>query len=586
MPKKKISFDSPLDEDLKIIYGNEDGPKQGRDFSQLTRRSNSPFTRLFVAVLITLFLLSGIAWGFYALYGNPFLPTNDETLVVTIEADDEVISGQEIEIVIRYENRGELPIAAYEFELNAPAGFSITKSEPVPTDGDDVWTIGSIAAGSDGSVKLKGVWTDAVPSTQNIQVISSYRPANFNADFQDIATKTVLIETSTLTIKAEGADAAEVGENVTYTFTATNTGTHAWEGARLRLALPDGFTVTESNPEPAEGGAEWLLERLESEAVFELTVSGSFASDATDLQTMSATLGVMRDTTFVEQAKAEAQTDVEASDLGITMIVNGSTDDQTIDEGDTLRVSLSAEGGDDDEITMTFTAETNSGTIPIDWSEADLDEGEREGDTVRWSGTREVDLSLPVVSGSNTNDTFTLLALLETSDRQINNTPMTIRVNSDTAFSASAHYYLEDVAVGSGPLPPTVGEQTTYRVVWTIENTNHDLSDVEVTASVPPSVTFETVRETEVGVLNFDAASRELTWTITRLSTTQAEVSTTFDLSITPSGGDIGSFVKLMNEARLTATDETTDGNISRTAAAVTTDIDDEGTENKGVVVE
>ena len=250
---------------------------------------------------------------------------------------------------------------------------------------------------------------------------------------------------------------------------------------------------------------------------------------------------------------------------------------------------------------------TSEGTAPIDWEHSDLGDGTRSGQTVTWSGAdlvlgglipagqREtIDLSLRIVSELGTlKDTFTINAVTVvgqiagvTTNRELQSTPITVSLNSDVVLSASSHYYLGGAVVGTGPIPPEVGSETGYRIVWNIENSVHALDQVLVSATLPPGITYVGGRQTELGVLTFDESSRTLSWDIERIPTTVTELEAAFDVAVTPNETQIGTFVKLVNESTLTATDSATGARIQASGPSLTTDTGDDEAAGLGVVVE
>ena len=54
-----------------------------------------------------------------------------------------------------------------------------------------------------------------------------------------------------------------------------------------------------------------------------------------------------------------------------------------------------------------------------------------------------------------------------------------VKLNSKLAI-ASKGYYKDNEMPNSGPLPPTVGQQTTYTIHWLVTNLSNDVDDVVV----------------------------------------------------------------------------------------------------------
>ena len=64
----------------------------------------------------------------------------------------------------------------------------------------------------------------------------------------------------------------------------------------------------------------------------------------------------------------------------------------------------------------------------------------------------------------------------------------------------------------SGEVPPRVGEKTTYTIVWSLANNANDLSDVKITASLPPYVSKENLVSPEGSDLQFDEKKAAVVW--------------------------------------------------------------------------
>ncbi|MEK7105474.1 MAG: hypothetical protein AAB865_02220 [Patescibacteria group bacterium] len=601
----EVEKNASLDKDLHVIYGGEDET----DFSKLDVRRRKRGPRLLLWTLATLVILAGAAWGGYMVFQKTFNQTG-EPLTLTIEGPEEVKSGEAVQFDVIYQNRGHVPLANLELKLNLPKGFSPTTMEPAPTTAPDVWTIGSVTAGSDGLIRLKGTWIDPVPSGQTVQAIATYHPANFNSDFQAIATKAIVIKESTLLLTVEGPATATSGSTIDYTYTIKNDGPSEASNLHLRLTLPATFIVSSSDPAPIEGGAaEWALAApLPAGTEAKITVTGAYAADATGVQTIHGSVGVMREESYVEQTVLDSQTDVLGGGLSLRLIVNGSTEEQTADLGSKMRLSIDVTNGGKEIVGGLSSALTVEGGEAIDWNKADLAGGSRSGNTVTWAGSvlskkgilegtgREtIDLSLPLMSSVSAEaDTLTLTvaaSITKTGDladeKTLQSTPLVIQLNSDTSLSTSARYYEDSAAVGSGPLPPEVGQTTTLRVYWALDNTLHALDDVTVSATLPPSVAYNGPVTTDIGTVSLEPSTRTLTWTIDRLPTSVTHAGMTFDLSITPTADDVGEFVKLSNETTLGATDSVTGARLQLSGDILTTELpDDEEAAGKGAVIE
>ncbi len=121
-------------------------------------------------------------------------------------------------------------------------------------------------------------------------------------------------------------------------------------------------------------------------------------------------------------------------------------------------------------------------------------------------------------------------------------------------FVAAARYYsnLGD-QLGVGPLPPRVGEATTYWVTWTVGPFDSDLRDVELTTDLP-----EEVRATGKFASSipgtFETDGKKITWSFPSLRMVGQEKSVfAFEIEFMPTEKDLGQAVRLLDGSVLTA---------------------------------
>lgn len=156
--------------------------------------------------------------------------------------------------------------------------------------------------------------------------------------------------------------------------------------------------------------------------------------------------------------------------------------------------------------------------------------------------------------------------------------------NSNTELSAQGKYFDEQgQSVGSGPLPPTVNQTTTYEIVWQIKNSFNELTDVNVSAELPAGVTFAQGVHADAGDVAQEGS--KITWNVNRMPTSIDHLTATFLVSVTPQAKDVNKLLTLIQESTLTATDKETTGTISITDAPITTDLTgDDAAKGKGLV--
>ncbi|MBU1349037.1 hypothetical protein KJ781_03135 [Patescibacteria group bacterium] len=566
----------------------------------------------FAAVLIV------AAWAGFSFF-KPFRGFSGQGLAIAIEGSEHVVIGQETTYFINYRNRTSDPLATAELRVTFPSDFVVTGLEPPPNEERSMnWRIGSLPVDGSGTIKIRGVFTGALGTQSAIQVVGSYRPATFNSDFEALATKALTYDESVLSGTLSVPVKVMPGDEVAVAYIVTNEGDEPIEGLEARFTLPEGFQRVASESDAMDGREVLIpLGKLEAAASTTVMIAGTFSSGISGDAMFIAEAGrPSADGSFLPNQRAEATVTVLTGDLSLKLVVNGTDGDTTIQYGGALRFGIgyentASEDLKDVKLRLRFEpiASSTAGMAFVDWKTYDDNaSGTRSGDVVTWSAKsipmfldlppKEegiIDVSMRGLQATNGTSTLAFRVVLEAEigsvgdvpvHRTIHATPITIRYLTDADISVEARYFSEEGApLGSGSLPPRVGETTTYRIRWVLAKRFHELKGVTVTAVLPKIASWPGNAVAEAGEVTYDGASRTVTWTLNRMPEGVNEAGVDFDVAITPTEADADRFAQLMGETRLDATDVALGQPVFRTLPALTTDLEnDEGAQGKGVV--
>jgi hypothetical protein len=606
--KRKRRSSRDVRKELRSIYQRADGSLP--DLTKLTHKNKSALTSFLVKAIAFLFILTLIAWAGFFVFTNGLF-SGQESLIVNIEGPDKIKAGQEVLYEIQYQNTGKVPIASLELSVNLPPGFNLYSTVPEASNKNE-WTIGSLTPKSDGSVSIKGVFLSEVDSSERIQALFTYKPANFNSTFQDIQTKKIHIESSVIQTSITGPEKALAGDEVEYTINLEHTGKNSVYSMRITPEIPVDFTILEADPKFEEEKNYWNIASLEPSELKAFTLKGVYTSSANGEQTLSSNIGFVKENVFLKQNKEEVITDVLGGSVSFHLIIDGSDKDQAVDISSNLRGSIDFENQGVDtaeDIEFVISIDANGKTSPIDWKKADLTDGIKKGNKITWNknnidkleslapGTDGViDFTFPILSNlsSEHSDVFTVTLSTSVakvgsikSNRIIQSTPIKLSLNSNTSAWAEVRYFSDEgVPVGTGPMPPKVSETTTYRIFWNLSNSVHELKNVSLTTTLPQDVTWLDKKQTDIGSIDFNPTTRRVKWATSKLPTEINQASTWFDIAINPAKQDIGTFMKLINQTSLSATDTKTTDQITDTIPQLTTELPkDKFAKGKGVVI-
>ena len=153
-----------------------------------------------------------------------------------------------------------------------------------------------------------------------------------------------------------------------------------------------------------------------------------------------------------------------------------------------------------------------------------------------------------------------------------------VKVNSNLLIHQAA-YFQDEVFGNTGHLPPTVGNKTTYTVIWKAENSSNEVKNAKVRATLPQGVELTGSLFPENASLTFDSQSREIVWSAGDLG------SVAFQIALSPNASQRGTPPQILGEAHITGDDAWTLQSLSSSDTPLDTTLpDDPASQGKGVV--
>lgn len=613
------SSSSPILEELYTDPEKADDSLQVIDQSG-SRRWQRP---LLVSVSVLFLLAAAAIAGFFTF--NRTQRFDERGVHVTFETASTVASAGETSITVSVENKESVAIRNVELTVVSPDGWTFSSSSPDPADGGQtLWQLGTIQAGRSAAVTLRGSLVGELGAVKTFNATAVYRPANFSSNFTVRSSGSVTIGSSILELQLDGPTTLSPGANATYTLSYRNASAEALENVHLDAGYPDGMTVKETKPKPRTGNTGWVFDRLEAGAEGTITVTGTFSGEVGSSHELALVGSLQRGPALDKQVETSLVILLVDSSLTLSVTVNGQETPPVVGPGETLsyevryqndsqlafeRISIHASlsgGGlnassfaDDygtkltDGVAVWSPASVpdlasitpgGSGTIRFQVQVLDAPVATKgaSGPTISVGAK----VTVPTTAGGNQNSSGQSRTLTTLK-------PVIVQIRSRATLNVDPRYYDDEgELVGSGPLPPQVGQATRYRVFWYVGNTTNQLTEMTVSAKVPSTIfwTGQAVT-TSAGSLSFDSATRTVRWTLNRVpdgvGTTSPTLAASFDLSITPGSSDVGLFPVLLEATRLAAIDGFTKTELSVEQAAVTTNLpNDTRATGKGAVIE
>lgn len=598
---------------LMKIYSNKDGSLP--DISHLDVRRKGRWKIFLFSLLGIILLLSAIAWLGFIVF-NPNKNFSSQSLKLSLKGQQSIASGDEVVYVLEYKNIEKAPLDEVEVIFRYPDGFELISAEPQPNNEfQSSWNLGKLAKNASGKIEVRGKLIGEVGSIKTINATISYRPENFSSVFKQTVDFSSQITSSILQINVEGPTQILPEKKATYKISYRNNSEQNLENIKILVEYPTNFIFQEAEPKPfyREEDArnlnnQWLIDKLEKKQEGEIEIIGGYLADqnypTVDFKVQIGFLDPESEEFSLQQEKT-ITTEIVKPSLTLNLIINGSTQDQPINFGQILTYSIVYKNlGQKDLDDVSFTISLDSDVL--DWSSfEDKNGGTISDNTVTWNKDQisELDLVRPLDEGTidfsikvkeaeevdlnkdrlqiknKVIATLTKIGDLEVEDFKIESEEITNNINTDVQVKVEGRYFDDDnIAVGTGPLPPVVGQKTTFRIYWYLANSLHEVSDVKVTTTLPTGIEWADKYLVKAGEISYSAKNNQITWTINRIPANKgfADLNVWFDVSVVPTKQQTRKLLILTDQTYLTATDKATDSEINKTGKAITSNLEDD----------
>jgi|GEM_PF-5081304 len=572
-----------------------------------------------------LFIIGGVAAAILILVlvlvlGSGGGSYSGERVFLEIECPDSVPDGSEITYRINAINKEAVGLNNVELELLFPEGFTYTSSSMEKNEGANVWEIGDIEENHSQDLEISGTLTGTASELKVVKGVMRFQPAGLSSEFAVEAENSTVIAAGNVSLTIDAPQNTASGNEIEYNVRYENLGGEEETGWYVRLSYPEGFEYRGAEPSPADSNNIWKLPGLESGEKGEIAISGILTGIDNEAKKVVAELGVMEDGTFRAQLTKEDTTVIVESVVLITESLAGQETD-VIDAGQELDFVIDYKNQGSVGLRNASIEVTLSNPDIIDFGKFEAEGGSYSDGKITWNSSGIPDLALiqpntggeiefslaikdrlemPIDSVEDKNFTLDTQAFLISDDiplsisaeHKVESEPLDLKLNSFITVDAQGFYYDQFTGepIGSGPMPPEVGEKTTYHIIWEVTNMANDLSDAKVSVVLAPGASYaDNANVTHGQDIQFDPKTSSVTWDIGRVpantGTFSEKIMASFDVSITPGEDKVGQYVQLLQETVFSAFDTFTESELMGEDESLTTELpDDVFAEDKGEV--
>jgi len=593
-----------IDESLAEIYEDENGAVVDVKKFDIKKDRGAIF---WTTVLILSLVVAGALGWFYYDYRSFNQAGNDHFKLEIQPAEDKVIAGEETEIKIAYKNLEKVDIKNLNLRVIFPDNFIVTsafpESVPASSTKNILWQTGSLGPNGSGELRIKGRVLAPAGSLSTIYAEAAYTPVNFSSEFKKTSTFDLSVKDIGVDFNFDNFTSALAGEE-----NQINVKFKKQEESYLNnfiASLEAKNNNLEVVPVKYEG-LNWI--QTSTSSPNELRISEVVNEDRefplkfkitekrADSDSFKIIISAENEGIKYPILEKEFNFEVIKGALTLSLIINGSKNDQGISLGDNLSYLLSYANKGETELKDVIIMAVIEGEA-IDWASLkDGNSGKVSGNTISWS-KNEISGLAALTAGSEGNIEFSVkvkdhlsnktsaeiksyakFTLSGAQDGKDNSSNTIVnKINSQIVLSEKIQYFNDDnIPVGLGPIPPKAGETTAYKVSWAVGGNIHELSGAKVEMPLPDGVSYAGKNYSGVGQIQYDSNENKVTWTIGRLPILSEDLTAEFSISVTPKESDRNKIMVLSSGSRASGLNTETNSTIESQAKAKTTRLEDD----------
>jgi hypothetical protein len=552
----------------------------------------------FIFIIIILCIALGVA-GFWYWQRNPY---SKEILKLEILGPGEAAIFQEVEYTVKYKNNGnvrlEEPRLIFEFPEYTLLEEGLSRRQEIGPE-----ELGDIYPGEEKTFQFKGRLFGKEGDIKTAKAWLSYRPKNLQARYESTTTFTTEIKSVPLTFDFDLSSKIEAGRDFKFSLNYYSSLDYPISNLGIKIEYPSDFEFLGSDPQGL-AKTEWEISLLNQAEGGRVEITGRLSGEVKEQKIFKAALGIWQEDEFVLLKEITRGVEITRPRLFVFQRINGQSQ-YTANPGGLLHYEIFFRNIGEEPFTDLFLVVSLEGrgfnletvkadlsqfkkgdnSIIWDWRDVPklrfLGQGE-EGKVEFWVNLKDGwEISSPQEKNAVLKNTVLISQIKEEFET---------KVNSKLAISQRG-YFQEEVFGNSGPIPPKVGETTTYTVIWEAKNYFNDVKNVKVKAVLPSNVrlTGKIFPEEESSKFAFDIQSREIIWMVKDDQVMEAGTGVlnpapniAFQVALTPTSDQKGKVSPIIKEGIITGEDQWTESFIEGKTSAIDTTLPDDSTVSSG----
>lgn len=517
---------------------------------------------------------------------------SEESVVIALLGNAETRSAELATFDFEYRNDNWMSIDNAVIIFEYPESF-----HPEPLAKLDIkksraeYVLGEVPAQTRGKVTLSGKFYGSKGDQAKVQATLRYSPSALSTLYEKRTERTVTLVSSPLFFEMSAPLELASDQEAQYEIRYGNNGDTSFSNLKVKLEYPVEFVFTEAEPQPSEGKNIWEVGVLPPRGEGKIVVRGRLTGLRDEQKLVQGGIGIVQgDGTFLSYGDHSRKTKIVASPFSIRQVVNGQSalsigpgeplhyeieyrNDGNIGIRDAI-VSISLDSPYLDFSTLQFVGNSRGAYDQsrkiIFWKASDVPALSR----VEAGQSGKIAFNIKSFSGLEKrfpgvrNPIIQSVAKIESTDipaivgitKVVASATLPIKLNT-IVTPVLKGYYQDATIPNTGPMPPMVGQETTYTFHFTLANSSNDVKDAQASIFLPTGVRYTGKRLPESESFIYNERSNELIWRPGLLGA-GTERKITFQLSVTPDPSSVNQEVILISRMVVTGKDTFTERDI------------------------
>ncbi len=538
-----------------------------------------------------IFAVVALFSSLYMLMGGSAI--SSDNISINISGPSTLAGGDTVSLQFGVTNQNTVAIETATLVIRYPAG---TRSvvEPIENLFEQRIPLQGLAPGEAKNIPVQVAVFGQENEEKQITATIEYRMVGSNGMFfKEAEPYRMQITSSPLVLEVTSVQKVASGQTMDITVRAKSNASAPLKNILVSAKYPNGFSFSESTPAPVFNENVWRIDELLPEQNVTITIKGVPSGQANERFVINLDAGPARpDNQFIvgsTLAIASFEYTIERPFIDVRVEINQSQDPVVvIEEGENGRAQIFVTNTLDETVYDMVVEVVPGGNI-LNESSLNTSSGFYDSNRgvvrfepsnnpdfreVRPGQTRTLDFSVTPLAPKNAAS-FELLVnvyarrLAQSSAQE----QLLGTVRAEARYTSIAQVATQ-MNLGTGVVPPKVGQATVYQANLVARAGVNDLTNTVVKTTLPVYVEW-TNQYTGDGTVDYNPVTKEITWQAGNIETGRTK-ELVFSVSLLPSSSQVGITPVLVNQQTLTATDRFTNSELNAIGGQVTTELSTE----------